>query len=482
MRYLVSTQGSIRASILLLISSALAACAQYSSTAVTSENAVSIRESANIELIGYNDLQGRGALQTTVLSDVEGGNGEYLYVGFHSGQQLNPMTGVNEYNGTMIIDIADPTNPETVVHIANPELTTSRAVQVVYDYGADQRDYLIRNFEAGDVRSFEIFDITGRDKTPVVITKVGEITGTPENSCGEGCGGTLIASAHKGWWSPDTGLYYATANEPGFRVSRDSSHLIIWNLSDPANPQFVGRGWIDGQKLTEEDPNEQLNMHHPIVDEANGRLYAGYHRGGDVLAFDISGILADPTIAQDPPIVWHIDTDPPLSGGAHTVAPIFYDYPEIPNMSEEAFPRTYAFVGAEAERECLPVRTKMLMLDISHESNPFPASQWEVPEGDHCERGGRFGPHQFAETVNGEINRFEDRLVWLTYFNAGVRILDIANPYRIEEVAHFVPHPSPDPNRPSAAIQMNDIDLDHRGLGYAVDREGAGMYVLRYAP
>jgi hypothetical protein len=26
-----------------------------------------------------------------------------------------------------------------------------------------------------------------------------------------------------------------------------------------------------------------------------------------------------------------------------------------------------------------------------------------MPDGDFCERGGRFGPHQFADTKNGEI-------------------------------------------------------------------------------
>jgi|SaaInlV_100m_DNA_5_1039725.scaffolds.fasta_scaffold15929_1 hypothetical protein len=460
----------------------LAACAQYSEYAQRSEPPVDVRDSANIELLGYNDLQGREALQTTVLSDVEGGNGEYVYVGFHAGQHLNPQTGEEEFNGTMIIDIADPANPQTITHIANPVLATSRAVQVVYDYGPEKRDYLIRNHETDVIRKFEIFDITGRDQTPVVIRKVGEITGTPENSCGEGCGGTLYASAHKGWWSADTGLYYAAANEPGFRVGRDSSHLIIWNLSDPSDPQFIGRGWIDGQKMTEVDPGEELNLHHPIVDEARGRLFGGYHRGGDVLAFDISDLMANASTPQDPPIVWHIDAEPPLTGGAHTVAAIDYAYPDIPNMAEQAYPRTYVLVTPEAERECLPARTKLLMLDVTYESNPLPVSTWQVPDGDYCERGGRFGAHQYAETVNGEINTFDDKLVWLSYFNAGIRILDISNPYQIEEVAHFVPHPNSNPDRPSAAIQMNDVDIDHRGLAYAVDREGAGMYVLKYSP
>ena len=74
------------------------------------------------------------------------------------------------------------------------------------------------------------------------------------------------------------------------------------------------------------------------------------------------------------------------------------------------------------------------MLDITTETKPFPVSVWEVPVGNFCEKGGRFGPHQSAETVNGKINRFEDKIAWLAYFNAGIRVVDLSNPYRIEEL------------------------------------------------
>jgi hypothetical protein len=29
-------------------------------------------------------------------------------------------------------------------------------------------------------------------------------------------------------------------------------------------------------------------------------------------------------------------------------------------------------------------------------------------------------------------------------------------------------------------IQINDVDIDHRGLGYAADRAGAGLFILEY--
>ena len=30
-------------------------------------------------------------------------------------------------------------------------------------------------------------------------------------------------------------------------------------------------------------------------------------------------------------------------------------------------------------------------------------------------------------------------------------------------------------------IQINDVDIDHRGLAYASDRVGTGLFILEYA-
>jgi len=130
------------------------------------------------------------------------------------------------------------------------------------------------------------------------------------------------------------------------------------------------------------------------------------------------------------------------------------------------------------------VRTKVYMFDITYESHPFPVDTWQVPTGNFCEKGGRFGPHQHAETRNGRINRFEDKLAWVAYFNAGARVIDISDPYNMREVGYYIPeenqnsHPMAE-GQPTA-IQINDVDVDHRGLGYATDRVGTGLFILEY--
>ena len=61
---------------------------------------------------------------------------------------------------------------------------------------------------------------------------------------------------------------------------------------------------------------------------------------------------------------------------------------------------------------------------------------------DYCAKGARFGPHQFAETIDTHNNRFEDKIAYYAYFNAGFRVVDISNPYILEEVGYMVPGPS----------------------------------------
>lgn len=447
-----------------------------------------LAESAeNVRLVGYNDLQGRTALVTTTKSDPV--NGNWVYIGHHESFRdgkplMNPITNKMEFNGTSILEISDPSKPKYVWHIPNETNRNSRSTSVVYDYKFDGsgKDYLIRNSEAltegenGTDLKYQIFDITSRDSDPSKISLVGEITGTPPNSCGPGCGGLFVRRAHKGWWSQETGLFYAASGEPGFR----NIIVQIFDLKNPTAPKLLGRAWIPGLKDGEPGYEGQYS-HHPMVDEVNHRMYVGYRNaGGQAASFDIT----DPS---KPTLVWSIDMNPPHRG-PHTVLPIVYD--TVPNFGPSALPRTYAFItdeagGAADMKPCASgVRAAAYMLDITTETKPFPVSVWQVPVGNFCEKGGRFGPHQSADTQNGVMIRHTDKLAWIAYFNAGVRVVDLSNPYALKEVGHYLPKTNersyPIADGQPVAIQMNDVDIDHRGLAYAVDRVGTGLFILEY--
>ena len=97
-------------------------------------------------------------------------------------------------------------------------------------------------------------------------------------------------------------------------------------------------------------------------------------------------------------------------------------------------------------------------------------------------KGGRFGPHQSAETVNGKINRFENKIAWLAYFNAGIRVSISPIRINLKELGFYIPKTNensyPIAKDQPVAIQINDVDIDHRGLAYASDRAGAGLFIL----
>ena len=124
------------------------------------------------------------------------------------------------------------------------------------------------------------------------------------------------------------------------------------------------------------------------------------------------------------------------------------------------------------------------MLDITNETKPFPVSVWQVPVGNFCDKGGRFGPHQSAETVNGKLNRFreQDRLARLLQRRHPV--VDLSDPYQMKELGYYIPKTNersyPIEEGQPTAIQINDVDIDHRGLAYASDRVGTGLFVLEY--
>jgi hypothetical protein len=61
--------------------------------------------------------------------------------------------------------------------------------------------------------------------------------------------------------------------------------------------------------------------------------------------------------------------------------------------------------------------------------------------------------------------------------NAGVRVYSIADPKKPEEIGHFVPVA---PSGKIDDVLINDVYVDEKGLIYAADRVGGGIYILQY--
>ena len=98
-----------------------------------------------------------------------------------------------------------------------------------------------------------------------------------------------------------------------------------------------------------------------------------------------------------------------------------------------------------------------------------------------CERGGRFGPHNQHHPQGLDcLEQREDR-VYLTYFNAGLRVYDISEPVHPREIAHYIPA---DPTKrlgmlPRTLVtQSEDVIVDRRGVVYVTDKNH-GLHILR---
>src|SRR5205823_2148074 len=71
-------------------------------------------EKSNMDLVGYSDLQARSAYQPTLHQQ---GNRWIAYIGHHGGSQRNALTGMQENNGTSIVDVTNPRQPKYLAHI-----------------------------------------------------------------------------------------------------------------------------------------------------------------------------------------------------------------------------------------------------------------------------------------------------------------------------------------------------------------------------
>ena len=130
----------------------------------------------------------------------------------------------------------------------------------------------------------------------------------------------------------------------------------------------------------------------------------------------------------------------------------------------------------------------VFFVDLSDETKPFPISNFHVPSrpGNFCERGGRFGAHSSNESFHP---LYYKKIIFIAYFNAGVRAVDVRDPFAPREAGFYIPAVTADTDkrcvktaggveRCKTAIQTNNVEVDDRGYIYIVDRAGTGMHIL----
>jgi hypothetical protein len=80
------------------------------------------------------------------------------------------------------------------------------------------------------------------------------------------------------------------------------------------------------------------------------------------------------------------------------------------------------------------------------------------------------------------------RVLFVTFFNAGLRALDIRDPFSPKEIGFYIPATTEQTDRRcvgegasercKVAIQSNNVEVDDRGYVYVVDRANTGMHIV----
>ena len=117
-----------------------------------------------------------------------------------------------------------------------------------------------------------------------------------------------------------------------------------------------------------------------------------------------------------------------------------------------------------------PERT-IRIVDVS--ATPRVLAKVPPPEGDFGRLPLRFGAHNLHENRVGSYR--SERIVFATYFSAGLRVYDLTVPDAPVEIAHWV-GPAP---AGQTVPQANDLWVEQDGLVWVTDRIGGGVTALR---
>jgi hypothetical protein len=237
-------------------------------------------------------------------------------------------------------------------------------------------------------------------------------------------------------------------------------------MADPTRPRLAGKYWLPGMNVAAGEtpnwptPNGRFGLHHAIIHE--DIAYCSWR--------DACLAVVDVKDREHPKLIVHKVWAPPFGGGTHNALPlpqrnllIVVDETVLDDQ-EDGFKPIWVF-------------------DNQVKSNPISIATFPQPtDKDYLKVGGHFGPHNVHENRPGSFH--SEELIFATYQNAGVRVYDIRNQLRPEEVAGFVPPTppvrwvDPRPNRPKV-LHSADVYVDRNGLCYATDFN-AGLYIVQY--
>jgi hypothetical protein len=399
----------------------------------------------NVEAIGYLPLQDKPAFKMALH---QAGERWYWYCA-HLWE-----------SGWSIVEVTDPRKPRFVRFIDGPANTWTLQIQIADGKMITSMERIPEGWGGDDAASAR-----GDYGEGFYIWSLED----PENPRRLGHYRTGGDGTHRNFYAG--GRYvHTTALPKGYQ-----GHIYqIVDIADPARPVEVSRWWRKGQWAEggETGASEDVLLHGGAYVKGD-RAYLPYSAGGFVI-LDISEV-------KKPRLVSDLPFSPPFQSfiAVHSAVPLQG--------------KPLVIVNSEAIRErCEEPLGFVGIVDVSDETKPrlmslfpLPVPPAELGVKSFCHRPGRFGPHNQHQPQGQRVLWQDERYVYVTYFNAGLRVYDIQEERAPKEVGWFLP---PDPQvrrgplpKTGLATQSEDVVVDGRGNIFVSDKNH-GVYILRHTP
>jgi hypothetical protein len=397
-------------------------------------------QSHNMTLLAHHTLNGHGGM----------GEGMAMQLA-KDGRRILWLAHESAPKNFTAVDVTEPRSPKVVTQTDLPHAQMrSNSLEVSGDMMAVA--YQVTQFGLKPA-GFELFDISVPERPRSISTF--DASGPHSRGC------------HALWFVDGETVHMACA-DPDLkpRNPKDDQIYRIVDVRNPSKPAAVGGWHLPGTMQSDSAPAPErlapkfdfgFRAHNTnVYPQRPDRCYLGYLDGG-IMVIDI----ADRT---RPKLVSRWRNAPPYNGFSHTVLPLFE--------------RGLLVVTEESIMDDGADWPKLVwMLDVRDERHPVSISTMPAPGvKQFLHSGGRCGAHNLHENPPGKGTWRSNYIVLGTFFNAGVRVYDVRNPYEPGEVAWYVP-PAPT-GAPLGTVQINDVFVDDRGVVFAVDRHAGGLYVL----
>jgi hypothetical protein len=430
-------------------------------------------QARNMEVVGQNDLGGRGFNADVWVHEGFAYVGHWGFVDWASGSKTRFCPSPPK-NGVAVVDVSDPADPVVVSRLVNPTGTSAEDVTVFQARfgplaGRDIAAIGLQvcggsRFDTSFARGLMLFDVT----SPASPVQLGFLS---TGCCTRGL--HELEFEHR----PDLGRTFIYASVPtseyeeagspsGFRDVQGRGDFRLIDVTNPAAPVEVSDWGVIHDAGGPLNPGQGCDPDpvygHSVEPSGDGRLaFVSYWDSGFV-ALDVTN-PANPVLRGH--TVYGTDED----GDAHSS--MYDDARRLLFSADEDFCKNSPG-GIE------PGYGYLRIWDYSNLAAPVQIGEYRTPNS-----GGRLPLGSGDYTIHNPMLMGTD--VYISWYSDGVRVVDASDPRNPEEVAFFVPPAGQNPVKPSQrgtlsqTPQVWGVFVDEEtGLVYASDMN-TGLWILR---